>query len=105
MLHSLQCGLDESDDAALVEFAVYGPLDPRVIGSEEAEDTYIVYVLSKGHELQWKQLGTSREIDETVQAFRKALRDASSTDARSLGRKQSYPAYSHRGALLVPIIS
>jgi CHAT domain-containing protein/Tfp pilus assembly protein PilF len=75
------------DDAALIEFAIYGPLDPRVIGSEEAEDTYIVYVLSKGHELQWKQLGASREIDETVQAFRKALQDASSTDARSLGRK------------------
>jgi CHAT domain-containing protein/Tfp pilus assembly protein PilF len=75
------------DDAALVEFAVYGPLDPRVIGSEEAEDTYIVYVLSKTHELQWKQLGTARKIDKTVQAFRKALQDPSSPDVRTLGRK------------------
>ena len=75
------------DDAALVEFAVYGPLDPFVIGSEETEDRYIVYVLSRNHELQWRELGLAREIDQVVKAFRKSLQDPSSTNARELGRK------------------
>ena len=75
------------DDAALVEFAVFGPLDPFVIGSEETEARYIVYVLSKNHELQWRELGLASEIDQVVQAFRKSLQDPSSTDARELGRK------------------
>jgi CHAT domain-containing protein len=75
------------NDAALVEFAVYGPLDPWVIGSEETEDRYIVYVLSKNHDVQWKELGTAREIDPLVQRFRKALQGPSSKETRELGRK------------------
>jgi CHAT domain-containing protein/Tfp pilus assembly protein PilF len=75
------------DDAALVEFAVYGPLDPRVIGSEESEDRYIVYVLSKNQDVQWKELGTAREIDPLVQRFRKALQDPLSRETHELERK------------------
>lgn len=74
------------DDAALVEFSVYDPFDVRVIGSENTEPRYIVYVLSKNHDVQWKELGTTREIDHAVQAFRTALQDPSSTDGRKLGR-------------------
>ena len=75
------------DDAALVEFAVYGPLDPWLIGSEETESRYIVYVLSKNHELQWRELGLAREIDQVVQAFRRSLQDPSSPDTHELGRR------------------
>jgi CHAT domain-containing protein/Tfp pilus assembly protein PilF len=75
------------DDAGLVEFSVYEPFDVRVFGSENTEPHYIAYVLSKNHDVQWKELGTAREIDQVVQAFRKALLDPSSSGARELGRK------------------
>jgi CHAT domain-containing protein len=75
------------DDATLVEFSIYDPFDVHVFGSENTEPRYIAYVLSKNHEVQWKELGTAHEIDQVVQAFRKSLQDPSSSDTHEVARR------------------
>ena len=76
------------DDAALVEFAVYRPFDPKAPDNAKAygETRYAAYVLRRRGEVQWKELGEAREIDEAVAALRRALGDPQRRDARSLAR-------------------
>ena len=74
--------------AALVEFASYLPFDPRAPGEKGAyaAPRYIAYVVPREGEVRWKELGATREIDAAVVALRRALRDPSRRDARSLAR-------------------
>src|ERR1043166_5239260 len=63
------------EDAALVEFAVYRPFDPKAPDNAKAygEARYAAYVLRRRGEAQWKELGEARAIDGAVAALRRAL--------------------------------
>ena len=74
------------DDAALIEFAIYHPFELTTVDAPEGEGRYIVYALSKIGGVEWKELGTEREIDDTVRAFRKALQDPATANVRTLAR-------------------
>jgi CHAT domain-containing protein/Tfp pilus assembly protein PilF len=76
------------EDAALVEFAVYRPFDPKAPDNAKAygETRYAAYVLRRRGEVQWKELGEAREIDGAVTALRRALGDPQRRDARALAR-------------------
>ena len=77
-----------ADDAALVEFAVYRPFNPRAPDNTKAYGTphYVVYVVRNQGEVQWQDLGEARAIDEAVDRLRQALRDAQRKDVRQLAR-------------------
>jgi CHAT domain-containing protein/Tfp pilus assembly protein PilF len=76
-------------DAALIEFAVYRPHDPKkavenVTGFEEPR--YVAYVIRSLGDVRWKDLGPARDIDRAVDAWRQALRDPARSDATQLAR-------------------
>jgi CHAT domain-containing protein len=71
----------------LLEFAVYRPYDVRQTGaSDYAEPRYVVYVIFRDGEVRWKDLGSAKQIDDAVEAFRQALRDPKRGDVRQLAR-------------------
>ncbi|HKX31093.1 MAG TPA: CHAT domain-containing tetratricopeptide repeat protein [Blastocatellia bacterium] len=75
-------------DAALVEFAIYRPLDVKT-GNYDQDDQqrrYAVYVLRRDGEIQWKELGEVRTIDRAVDALRRALRDPNRGDVKRVAR-------------------
>jgi CHAT domain-containing protein len=76
------------EDAALVEFAVYRPFDPKAPDNRKAfgEPHYVAYVLRYQGEVQWKELGEARTIDDAVDALRRALTDPQRRDMRELAR-------------------
>ncbi|MBV8858359.1 MAG: CHAT domain-containing protein [Acidobacteria bacterium] len=76
------------ETAALVEFAVYRPFDPKAADNRKAygEPRYVAYVLRRRGEAQWKELGEARAIDGAVGALRRALGDPQRPDARRLAR-------------------
>jgi CHAT domain-containing protein len=76
------------EDAALVEFAVYRPFDPKAPDNRKAygEPRYVVYVLRRQGEVRWKELGEARTIDGAVDALRRALGDPQRRDVRELAR-------------------
>lgn len=76
------------EDAALVEFAVYRPFDPKAPDNSKAygEPRYVAYVLRRQGEVKWKELGEARAIDGAVDALRRALGDPQRRDARALAR-------------------
>jgi CHAT domain-containing protein/Tfp pilus assembly protein PilF len=76
------------DNAALLEFATYRPLAPKGITSKERYDAprYVVYVVRNRGEVGWRELGTAQEIDDAVDALRRALRDPQSRDVQQLAR-------------------
>ena len=56
-------------DAALVEFSIYRPFDPRAAfesGKQFGPPRYVVYVIPHGGETRWKDLGSADEIDRVV---------------------------------------
>jgi CHAT domain-containing protein len=75
-------------DAALLEFAVYRPYDPK--STAESEDYgpphYVAYVITNRGDVRWKDLGLATEMDAAVDAFRQALRDPDRADAYQLSR-------------------
>ena len=75
-------------DAALVEFAVYRPYDPKAVSDQEAYGTprYVAYILRGQGAVQWRELGEARDIDARIDALREALRDPQRRDARRLAR-------------------
>lgn len=75
-------------DAALLEFAVYLPFDPKVPADSEdyGPPHYVAYVLTNHGDVRWKDLGLAREIDAAVDAFRQASRDPNRADASKLSR-------------------
>lgn len=74
--------------AALVEFAIYRPYDPRAGNSKSAygEPHYAAYVVRAQGEVSWRDLGPAKEIDDGLKSFRIALRDPKRNDAKEIGR-------------------
>ncbi|HST19704.1 MAG TPA: CHAT domain-containing protein, partial [Blastocatellia bacterium] len=72
----------------LIEFAVYRPFDPKAESNSEAykEPHYIAYVMHQKGEVRWHDLGDAREIDQSVDALRQALRDPLRRDVRNRAR-------------------
>jgi len=74
--------------AALIEFAIYRPFDPKGKDDKRAfgEPRYVAYILSRRGEVQWKELGEAKAIDDAVDDLRQALRDPQRNDVRQLAR-------------------
>ncbi len=71
-------------DAALVEIAIYRPIDP---GADEAgEPRYCAYIVRHEGEIRWADLGKAKEIDKAADALREALQDPARQDVRQLAR-------------------
>jgi len=85
-------------DAALVEFAIYKPFDPKASSDRDAygEPRYVGYVIRREGDVRWTDLGTTTEVDQAVSAFREALRDPARDDvkarAREVDRRVMQPA-------------
>jgi CHAT domain-containing protein len=74
-------------DAALIEIAVYRPLDPKANKAKDyGEARYVAYVVRRHGAVQWKELGDARAIDGAVDDLRKALRDPKRKDVNHLSR-------------------
>src|SRR6266498_4143238 len=75
-------------DAALIEFASYRPFNPKAAKDDDAygRTRYVAYVLRRQGEIQWKELGEAKAIDEAVATLRKALRDPKRKDVKNLAR-------------------
>ena len=76
------------ENAALVEFAVYRPLDPKASVNRTGfgNPSYVAYVLRRQGQVQGKDLGPVREIDQAIGSFRRALRDPKRQDVQKLAR-------------------
>jgi CHAT domain-containing protein len=73
-------------DAALIEFAVYRPFDPKLEGNQYGTPRYVAYIARQQGEVEWKELGEAQAIDAAVEELRQALRDPQRTDVRDLSR-------------------
>jgi CHAT domain-containing protein/lipopolysaccharide biosynthesis regulator YciM len=75
-------------NAALIEFAVYRPFDPKAESNSEAykEPRYIAYVLRQKGEVRWRDLGDARAMDEAISSLRQALGDPLKRDVRDRSR-------------------
>ena len=76
------------DDAALIEFASYRPFNPKAAKEDDAfgQPHYVAYILRRRGEIQWKELGAAKAVDETVATLRRALRDPQRKDVKNLAR-------------------
>jgi len=85
-LGAIQSAIPEQ--AALIEFAVYEPFDSRAPDSYKAygEPRYVAYVAHSKGEIQWKELGEARPIDEAINALRLALLDPRRNNVQQLSR-------------------
>jgi CHAT domain-containing protein/Tfp pilus assembly protein PilF len=74
--------------AALIEFALYRPFDPKKPDNRTAygDPHYVAYVIRRDGEVQWKELGETKSVDAAIEAWRKALRDPARRDVRQLAR-------------------
>jgi len=75
-------------DAALIEFAIFRPFDPRAERNAEAYGPphYAAYVLRRQSPPRGFDLGPSAAIDEAVDALRGALRDPQRADVKARAR-------------------
>jgi CHAT domain-containing protein len=74
-------------DAALIEFATYRPLNAKATKGEEfGQPHYVAYILRHNGEIQWKELGEAKTIDDAIAALRKALRNPKRGDVKRLAR-------------------
>ena len=75
-------------NAALIEFAIYRPFDPKAESNNEAykQPRYIAYVLRHEGEIFWKDLGNKKEIDDSINNFRNALRDPQGNNVKRFAR-------------------
>jgi CHAT domain-containing protein/Tfp pilus assembly protein PilF len=75
-------------NAALIEFAVYRPFDPKAESNSEAyqEPRYIAYVLRQKGEVCWRDLGDAKTIDAAISSLRRALGDPSRRDVQERSR-------------------
>jgi CHAT domain-containing protein len=102
-------------EAALIEFAVYRPFDPKGENEMQAygETRYAAYVLRSDGEAQWKEahwkdLGPAAEIDAAVTASLRALRDPRADvrqPARALYEKAMRPLLALTGNATQLLIS
>ena len=70
--------------SALVEFAVYTPLDLRT--EKSGAPRYLAYVVAAQGAPKWVDLGEAAAIDQAVELWRGALRDPKRKDVRRLAR-------------------
>ncbi len=74
-------------DSALIEFAVYRPLDAKMRGKNIfGEPRYIAYIFRNEGEIGWAELSAVKDIDAAIDALRGALRDPKRQDAKKLAR-------------------
>jgi len=98
-------------DAALLEFAIFRPFDPKAERNAEAYGAphYAVYVLRKQSAPVGFDLGPASDIDTAVDEFRKALRDPRRADvteqARTLDERVMRPLRASLGGVVRLIIS
>lgn len=80
---------DIPSGAALIEFAIYRPFDPKTPESPNAygEPRYVAYVVRTDSEVRWSELGSAKEIDALVAQMRAALRDPQRKDTQHLARE------------------
>ena len=85
-LTALQAAIPEH--AVLVEFAVYRPFDAKAPDNQKAYGAprYVAYILHRQGEVQWKDLGTAKAIDDVVDSLRQALHDPARSDVQRLAR-------------------
>lgn len=87
-ISSIQAAIPEN--AVLIEFAIYRPFDPKAVGDDETksfgEPRYVAYVIRKAGKIQWKDLGTAKAIDDSIENLRQALRDVKRKDVGHLAR-------------------
>ena len=87
-ISSIQSAIPEN--AALIEFAIFRPFEPKAVGDDEkkafGEPRYVAYVIRKDGKIQWKDLGTTKTIDESIETLRQALRDPKRKDVGQLAR-------------------
>lgn len=86
-ISSIQAAIPEN--AALIEFAIYRPFEPKAVGNETktfGEPRYVAYVIRKDGKIHWKDLGAAKAIDEAVENLRQALRDVKRKDVGQLAR-------------------
>jgi len=83
-------------DAALLEFSVYLPVSLKTFGFGTDSDAdspavgeprYVVYVLRATGKVQGIDLGSKKELDNSVAQFREALRNPRRRDVEHLGRQ------------------
>lgn len=75
------------EDAALVEFSIYYPFDPKVPDSKAyGAPRYVAYVVRRGGKIQWKDLGAAKAIDDSIKNFRQALSDPKRKDVQQFAR-------------------
>jgi len=76
------------ENAALIEFAVYRPFDPKAQDNEKAygQPRYVAYVVRGQGEVQWKDLGETHSVDEAIGRLRIASRDPQRKDVKQLAR-------------------
>ncbi len=79
---------DIPNNAALIEFAVYRPVEPKATAKkdESGEAHYVAYIIPKQGEIKWKELGSVKTIDTAIDNFRRALRDPKRNDVTQLAR-------------------
>jgi len=76
--------------AALIEYAVYRPFDPRAPVESEKEfgpSRYVVYVVGRSGGARWKDLGPAEAIDRAVDRMRTALADPARSDVTRRARE------------------
>ena len=74
--------------AAVIEFAVYKPFDPKAPDDHRAfgEPHYIAYVLRSQGDVRWIELGEAKLIDDAVKAMRAALGDPGRKNVKQIAR-------------------
>ena len=74
--------------AALIEFSVYRPFDPKAKSDKQAfgEPRYVVYIVRREGTVQFRELGEAKAIDGAVDDLRQALRDPRRKEVRELAR-------------------
>lgn len=76
------------EDAALIEFGIYYPYDPKVIDSKAyGEPRYVAYVIRRTGKIQWKDLGATQEINSAIETFRESLSDPNRKDVKQNARR------------------
>lgn len=85
-LAAVQAAIPEH--AALIEFAVYRPFNPKAPDKQKAygDPRYVAYVIRRQGEVQWAELGEAKKIEDAISAFRQAVRTPTLTGVRSLSR-------------------
>jgi CHAT domain-containing protein len=77
------------DDAALIEFAVFRPFDPKAESNATAYSAphYVAYVLQSHEPSHGFDLGPAAAIDDAAEQLRRALRDPTRQDVVALSRR------------------